>query len=193
MATALGLAGIQEMLHLQLASNMATAIGCTPDFTSSALQANRGWSCYGPKLTVIPHVIDLRDTTTFSKTVVNVGRLTADQLQLFVAGHADVGDEQIVLCIGVELGGDGVSIQHGAALIIFTTQRIGQPFAKRRLIVGDIVSLEPAFTIGGSPTLTVRGYDRRNRLNGVRRSNRFPKLTDAAIAQHDAQSVPIEA
>lgn len=28
---------IQEMLHLQLASNMATTIGVTPNFTSSAL------------------------------------------------------------------------------------------------------------------------------------------------------------
>ncbi len=39
---------IQEMLHLQLAANMATAIGLTPSFTSPALQdANNGWTCYG--------------------------------------------------------------------------------------------------------------------------------------------------
>src|SRR5262245_8864038 len=77
---------IQEMLHLQLASNMATAIGWTPRYTSTALQdANHGWTCYGPTLTVIPHIIDLRDTTTFSKTIVNVGPLTADQLRLFLA------------------------------------------------------------------------------------------------------------
>src|SRR6478672_364998 len=31
---------IQEMLHLQLASNIATAVGCTPNYTSSALQTN---------------------------------------------------------------------------------------------------------------------------------------------------------
>jgi uncharacterized protein len=52
-----------------------------------------------------------------------------------------------------------------------------------RLIVGDIMSLEPTFTIGGPPTLLVRGFDRRNRLNGVRRYRPFPKATDSAIAQ----------
>jgi phage protein D len=52
-----------------------------------------------------------------------------------------------------------------------------------RLIIGEITSLEPTFSIGGPPTLMVRGYDRRNRLNGVRRSRPFPGLTDAAIAQ----------
>jgi phage protein D len=51
-----------------------------------------------------------------------------------------------------------------------------------RLIVGDIMSLEPAFTIGGPPTLVVRGYDRRNRLNGARRHRSFQGLTDAGIA-----------
>jgi len=52
-----------------------------------------------------------------------------------------------------------------------------------RLIVGDIMSLEPTFTIGGPPTLLVRGFDRRNRLNGVRRARPFPKTTDSAVAQ----------
>ena len=45
---------IQEMLHLQLASNIATAIGVTPAYTGPALQnADHGWICYGPTLTVI--------------------------------------------------------------------------------------------------------------------------------------------
>ena len=40
---------IQEMLHLQLASNIATAIGVTPTYTGPALQnADHGWICYGP-------------------------------------------------------------------------------------------------------------------------------------------------
>ena len=77
---------IQEMLHLQLASNMATAIGWTPKFTGKPLQdENGGWLCFGPDLSVIPHIIDLRDTKTFSNTVVNLGALTAKQLQLFLA------------------------------------------------------------------------------------------------------------
>ncbi|WP_204334033.1 ferritin-like domain-containing protein, partial [Klebsiella pneumoniae] len=37
---------IQEMLHLQMAANLATAIGATPSFTATALQdARHGWTC----------------------------------------------------------------------------------------------------------------------------------------------------
>lgn len=77
---------IQEMLHLQLASNMATTIGVDPEYTSSALQTpTHGWSCYGPKQTVIPYIVDLQDTTTFSDVVVNLGPVSKEQLQLFLA------------------------------------------------------------------------------------------------------------
>ncbi|WP_163563772.1 ferritin-like domain-containing protein, partial [Klebsiella pneumoniae] len=45
---------IQEMLHLQMAANLATAIGATPSFTATALQdARHGWTCYGPNLSKI--------------------------------------------------------------------------------------------------------------------------------------------
>jgi hypothetical protein len=77
---------IQEMLHLQLAANMATAIGHQPDFTSSALQdADHGWTCYGPDKTVIPHIVDLRDTTTYADVKVDLGAVTREQLRLFLA------------------------------------------------------------------------------------------------------------
>jgi Bacteriophage probable baseplate hub protein len=51
------------------------------------------------------------------------------------------------------------------------------------LISGEITGLEPTFSVGGPPTLVVRGYDRRNRLNGVRRYRRFPKAKDSDIAR----------
>ncbi len=77
---------IQEMLHLQLAANMATAIGVTPNFTSSALQGpTHGWTCYAPANTIIPHIVDLRDTIKYKNVKVNVGPLTHEQLQLFLA------------------------------------------------------------------------------------------------------------
>lgn len=80
---------IQEMLHLQLAANMATTIndyGQAPDFTSTALMdAGHGWTCYGPTLTVIPHIIDLRDTINQAQVKVNIGGLSREQLQLFLA------------------------------------------------------------------------------------------------------------
>src|SRR6516162_9079790 len=77
---------IQEMLHLQLASNIATAIGVTPTYTGPALQnADHGWICYGPTLTVIPYIIDLKDTKEHKDVVVNIGPVSEDQLKLFLA------------------------------------------------------------------------------------------------------------
>ncbi|AYB50145.1 ferritin-like domain-containing protein [Ralstonia solanacearum] len=77
---------IQEMLHLQMAANISTAIGGTPSFTSPALQKpDHGWSCYGPEQTTIPHVINLRDTTRYHDTKVSLGALNKNTLDLFCA------------------------------------------------------------------------------------------------------------
>jgi hypothetical protein len=76
---------IQEMLHLQMAGNMATAIGAVPDFTSSALQdGNHGWTCYGPSNSVIPNIIDLKDTTN-EDVAVDIGPLDEARVRLFLA------------------------------------------------------------------------------------------------------------
>lgn len=79
---------IQEMLHLQLASNIATAIGLTPNFNSDMLQDPKtyGWICYGPDKTVIPHVVDLRDMDApYTNLKVNIDALSQDQINLFLA------------------------------------------------------------------------------------------------------------
>jgi Bacteriophage probable baseplate hub protein len=60
--------------------------------------------------------------------------------------------------------------------------RMGYGADLTSLIVGDITALEPSFSVTGPPTLLVRGYDRRNRLNGARRHQRFQGKTDADIA-----------
>jgi hypothetical protein len=55
---------IEEMLHLQLASNMASTIGVTPCFTSTALQNDSyGWHCYSPETNnnTIPHILSFHD------------------------------------------------------------------------------------------------------------------------------------
>ncbi|HEY0086150.1 MAG TPA: ferritin-like domain-containing protein, partial [Allosphingosinicella sp.] len=76
---------IQEMLHLQMAANMATAIGVTPKFTGGALQdANFGWTCYGATQTVIPDIIDLKDTVNEDVTV-ELGPLDEHRIRLFLA------------------------------------------------------------------------------------------------------------
>src|SRR5829696_4924116 len=49
---------IDEMLHLQLASNVAKALGVMPSYTAGALvDANYGWVCYGPDNTLLPHIL----------------------------------------------------------------------------------------------------------------------------------------
>ncbi len=55
---------IEEMLHLQLASNMASKLGLTPSFTSQALIDEKfGWKCYNNQ-NGIPHILDFADCTT---------------------------------------------------------------------------------------------------------------------------------
>lgn len=77
---------IEEMLHLQLAADIASAVGVAPVLTSAVLQdSRRGWTCYGPGQTVIPHIVDLRDTIPYRDVKVNLAALSRDQLKLFSA------------------------------------------------------------------------------------------------------------
>ena len=80
---------IAEMLHLQLASNICTAVGYTPTFTSPLLQnPDHSWNCYGDDKTVIPHVIDLKDVkadSPFHGLKVKLGAMNAEQVRLFLA------------------------------------------------------------------------------------------------------------
>jgi hypothetical protein len=77
---------IEEMLHLQLAANIATVIGYQPTFTSSALQSpDNGWTCYGPDKTMIPRILDLTDTKTYAKVKVNLAPLNREQIELLLA------------------------------------------------------------------------------------------------------------
>lgn len=78
---------IQEMLHLQLAANLATVLGGKPKFFNGTVLENAqgGWGCYGLDNTVIPHIIDLKDTTTFASVKVNLAELNKDQVKLFMA------------------------------------------------------------------------------------------------------------
>ncbi|POB00499.1 hypothetical protein C2134_01070 [Chromobacterium sinusclupearum] len=77
---------IQEMLHLQMAGNLATAMGVKPDFTPPALvDKDLGWICYGPQQSVLPHIINLRDTDTYRNVQVNLEALNENQIALFRA------------------------------------------------------------------------------------------------------------
>ncbi len=93
---------IEEMLHLQLAANMASAIGQAPKFTGPPLQTlNNGWTCYGPHLTIIPHIVDLMDTTQ-SHVKVNVGALDAERVELFLIIEQPDADARAMILPGKE-------------------------------------------------------------------------------------------
>ena len=53
-------------------------------------------------------------------------------------------------------------------------------------LTGEITGLEPDFPEGKSPTLTVRGYDRRHRLMRSRRTRSFTNCKDSDIASQVA-------
>lgn len=78
---------IDEMLHLQLASNIAKALGVMPTYNGSALvNADYGWVCYGPEGTVLPHILDFKDTVEgYNDIKVKLDALTVEQNRLFLA------------------------------------------------------------------------------------------------------------
>ena len=91
---------IQEMLHLQIASNIASALGQSPTFTSPLLQNDRhGWICYGAGKTVIPHIVDLQDTKNYKDVTVNLSELNENAVKLFLAIEEpiDVAKQELYL------------------------------------------------------------------------------------------------
>jgi uncharacterized protein len=54
---------------------------------------------------------------------------------------------------------------------------------RESLMIGEITMLEPSFTSAGPPSLVVRGFDVRHRLNGTRRTRTFVDKTDSSIAE----------
>ncbi|UXI03263.1 ferritin-like protein [Photobacterium sp. TY1-4] len=80
---------VAEMLHLQLASNMASTLGFTPVFTSSALQSeDNGWQCYN-NTSQIPHILDFSDwkgtDPDLSQLKVALRAMDSTQVELFLA------------------------------------------------------------------------------------------------------------
>lgn len=69
-------------------------------------------------------------------------------------------------------------------LAIGTEVEISMGYGDRResLILGEITALEPTFSIAGPPTLLVRGFDMRHRLNRTRRTRSFTDQKDSDIA-----------
>ncbi len=62
-----------------------------------------------------------------------------------------------------------------------------------KLMVGEITGLEPEFSSGDAPTLTVRGYDRRHRLLRGRKTRSFTQVKDSDIASQIAGDLGLTA
>ncbi|HEU4510411.1 MAG TPA: ferritin-like domain-containing protein [Pyrinomonadaceae bacterium] len=90
---------IDEMLHLQLASNIAKTLGVMPSYTSNALvDENYGWICYGEDKTVIPHIVDFKDTIDgYNDIKVKLDALTVDQNRLFLAIEQNEKDAKKII------------------------------------------------------------------------------------------------
>ena len=90
---------IDEMLHLQLASNIGKALGLMPSYTSKALvDDNCGWVCYGPENTVLPHILDFKDTVEgYNDIKVKLDALTIEQNRLFLAIEQNEEDAKKII------------------------------------------------------------------------------------------------
>lgn len=73
---------------------------------------------------------------------------------------------------------DGTTFPIGAAVEI----RLGYGEALQAVLAAEVTGLEPAFTRGGRPLLTVRGHDRRHRLLRGRKTRSFVQQKDSDIA-----------
>jgi phage protein D len=60
--------------------------------------------------------------------------------------------------------------------------KLGYGGELERLIAGEITGLEPEFVLDRPPSLIVRGYDRRHRLQKGRKTRTFVGLKDSDIA-----------
>ncbi|WP_417552760.1 ferritin-like domain-containing protein [Marinomonas fungiae] len=112
---------IQEMLHLQMASNICSALGNNiavkilygpgsrylthntlhPIFTSDLLvNKNNGWTCYGDDKTTIPHILDLTDLedTVYNQVKVKLGALDTNSINLALA----IEEAADVLCARIK-------------------------------------------------------------------------------------------
>jgi hypothetical protein len=89
---------IDEMLHLELASNIAKALGVMPTYNSPMLQdKNFGWTCYADT-TVLPHILDFQDTIApYTNIKVKLDALTLAQNQLFLAIEENEDDARSII------------------------------------------------------------------------------------------------
>ncbi len=70
---------------------------------------------------------------------------------------------------------------------------LGYVDALKKVMTGEITSLEPAFQASAIPQVTVRGYDRRHRLQRGLQTRSFAKIKDSEIANKIAVDAGLRA
>ncbi|MDB5138381.1 MAG: hypothetical protein JWR12_297 [Mucilaginibacter sp.] len=91
---------IEEMLHLQLASNLANLLGITPKFTYLSPAPGYAWDCYNNNSTVLPGIVDFKDCKpeyngiNYNNIRVKLDDLNYTQNDLFLAIEAPEEDSK---------------------------------------------------------------------------------------------------
>jgi phage protein D len=84
---------------------------------------------------------------------------------------------------------DGSLFPIGGAIEI----KLGYGDALERVLAGEITAIEPSYSRGARPQLSVRGYDRRHRLLRGRKTRTFVQQKDSDIASTLASEVGLTA
>lgn len=71
--------------------------------------------------------------------------------------------------------------------------KLGYGDQTETLIIGEVTALEPEFSFDRLPVLTVRGYDRRHRLQRGRKTRTFVQQKDSDIASKIAREAGLSA
>ena len=74
-------------------------------------------------------------------------------------------------------------LQLGQEVEILTSQAM-EHATSQRLMVGEIISMEPEYPYSGVPLVVVRGFDRSHRLHRGKKSRTFLQMTDSDIVSH---------
>jgi len=100
---------IEEMLHLQMAANLAKILGINPKFTNKDLidKDSYAWTYFGKgeegeHSSIIPYILDLKDTKSYKDVKVKLGPLDQNQINLFLAIEQpeEAAEEEVSRLVG---------------------------------------------------------------------------------------------
>jgi phage protein D len=100
---------------------------------------------------------------------------------------------ELVDSVGVNQGVTWIDDESLASVGNLIEIKLGYADDLETLIVGEVTGVEPEFVHSRQPTLTVRGYDRRHRLQRGRKTRTFLQQKDSDIASQIASEAGLTA